>query len=302
MGPNLNTDFMKAAPFDYTRVSSIDEACRALADGGEDARLIAGGQTLVPLMAMRLARPTLLIDINGIAELSGITVDGDDLVIGAGTRQADVLASVVAKDNIPLLVDGLSHVGHDQTRNRGTIGGSLANADPAAELPLIAKTLDAEMIARTVDGTRTIAAADFFESAMATALAPNECLTEIRFPIWRDQITGYGFHEVSIRDSDFALAAAAVQLTLDNNGACAKLHIAIGGASPAPIRLNEIETALIGTNLEDNLIHSETARLAEFIDPQGDIHADAAYRRRVVRVMTKRALVSARDQAKGAGA
>ena len=166
---------MKAAPFDYTRATSIDEACHALADGGDDARLIAGGQTLVPLMAMRLARPTLLIDINGIAEMSGIAVDGNKLIIGAGTRQAEALASYIVKSHLPLLSDALSHVGHDQTRNRGTIGGSLANADPAAELPLIAQLLDAELVARSVDGTRTIAAASFFESAMATALTPNEC-------------------------------------------------------------------------------------------------------------------------------
>jgi CO/xanthine dehydrogenase FAD-binding subunit len=293
---------MKAAPFDYRRATSIDEACRALADGGDDARIIAGGQTLVPLMAMRLARPTLLIDINGIAEMSGIAIDGNRLVIGAGTRQADILDSEIVKNHLPLLSDALSHVGHDQTRNRGTIGGSLANADPAAELPLIAKTLDAEMIARNVDGTRTIAAAEFFESAMATALAPNECLTEIRFPIWQEERCGYGFHEVSIRDSDFALAAAAVQLALKSGGSCTKLHIAIGGASPAPMRLGEIETALIGTTLEDGTIHAETARIADLVDPQGDIHADAAYRRRVARVMTERAILSARDRATGAAA
>ncbi len=290
---------MKAAPFDYRRATSIDEACRALADGGDDARLIAGGQTLVPLMAMRLASPTLLIDINGIAELSGIAVDGNHLVIGAGTRQADALDSHIVKSHLPLLSDALSHVGHDQTRNRGTIGGSLANADPAAELPLIAQLLDAEMIARNVDGTRTIAAAAFFESAMSTALAPNECLTEVRFPIWQGEQAGYGFHEVSIRDSDFALTAAAVQLTLDDNGSCTRLHIAIGGASPAPMRLGEVEAALAGTTLEDGILHAETARIADLIDPQGDIHADAAYRRRVARVMTERALLSARDRAIG---
>ena len=293
---------MKAAPFDYRRVTSIDEACRALDEGGDEARLIAGGQTLVPLMAMRLARPTLLIDINGIAEMSGIAVDGIHLVIGAGTRQAETLDSQIVRNHLPLLADALSHVGHDQTRNRGTIGGSLANADPAAELPLIAQLLDAEMIAQSVDGTRSIAAASFFESAMATALAPHECLTEIRFPTWPDAKTGYGFHEVSIRDSDFALVAAAVQLALDDNGACTRLHIAIGGASPAPMRLGEIESALTGTNLEDSTVHTETARIAALVDPQGDIHADAAYRRRVARVMTERAVLSARDRAKGAAA
>lgn len=293
---------MKAASFDYMRATSIDEVCQALADNDGEARVIAGGQTLVPLMAMRMARPGLLVDINGIDELSGIAVDGDWLIIGAGTRQAEALDSYIVKSHLPLLADALSHVGHDQTRNRGTVGGSLANADPAAELPLIARLLDAEMVARSVNGTRTIAAADFFESAMATALAPDECLTDIRFPIWPDKKTGYGFHEVSIRDSDFALAAAAVQLVLDDNGSCTRLHIAIGGASPAPMRLTEVEGALGGTTLEDSTIHAETARIAELVDPQGDVHADAAYRRRVARIMTERALLSARDRAIGAAA
>jgi len=293
---------MKAAPFDYRRVSSIDEACRALAEGGDDARLIAGGQTLVPLMAMRLARPALLIDINGVREMSGIAVDGDCLVIGAGTRQADALESPLVRDRLPLLAEALGHVGHDQTRNRGTIGGSLANADPAAELPLVARLLDADMVARSVDGTRTIAAASFFESAMATALAANECLTEVRFPLWQEQRTGYGFHEVSIRDSDFALAAAGVQLSLDGAGTCTRLHIAIGGASPVPMRLGDVEGALTGTTLDDDTIRAETVRIAALVDPQGDIHADAAYRRRVARIMTERALASARDRAVGAAA
>lgn len=291
---------MKAASFDYMRATSIDEACRALADANGDARVLAGGQTLVPLMAMRMARPTLLIDINGIAEMSGIAVDGDWLIMGAGTRQAEALDSYIVKSHVPLLADALSHVGHDQTRNRGTIGGSLANADPAAELPLIAQLLDVQMVARSVSGTRTIAASAFFESAMATALAPDECLTEIRVPIWQDDKTGYGFHEVSIRDSDFALAAAAVQLAIDDNGTCKKIHIAIGGASPAPMRLTDVETALSGTTLEDSTIRAETGRIANLVDPQGDIHADAAYRRRVARVLTERALLSARDHANGA--
>ena len=149
---------MKAASFDYMRATSIDEACQALADADGEARVIAGGQTLVPLMAMRMARPALLVDINGIDEMSGIAVDGDWLIIGAGTRQAETLDSYIVKSHLPLLADALSHVGHDQTRNRGTVGGSLANADPAAELPLIARLLDAQMVARSINGTRTIAA------------------------------------------------------------------------------------------------------------------------------------------------
>lgn len=293
---------MKAASFDYMRATSIDEACRALADGDGEARIIAGGQTLVPLMAMRMARPTLLIDINGIDELSGIAVDGDRLIIGAATRQADTLASAIVQSHIPVLAEALSHVGHDQTRNRGTIGGSLCNADPAAELPLIAQLLDAEMVARTVAGERTIPAAAFFDSAMTTALDPQECLTEIRFPIWPADRTGHGFHEVSIRDSDFALVAAAAQMSLDAGGTCHRLHVALGGASAVPIRLTEVEAALTGTTLDNMTITSETARVVDLVDPQGDVHADAAYRRRVARVMVERAILSARDNAKAGGA
>ncbi len=288
---------MKAAPFDYMRAASIDEACRALAEAGDDARLIAGGQTLVPLMAMRMARPSLLIDINGIAELSGISVDGDHLLIKACTRQADALASDIVRDACPLLTDALSHVGHTQTRNRGTVGGSLCNADPSAEIPLVARTLDAVMTARSAAGERTIAAADFFDFAMTTALEPNECLTEIRFPIWRDAATGYGFHEVSIRDSDFALAAAAAQATLDPSGTCVRLNVAIGGASPTPTRLGPVEDALTGTDLSDNAIEAACAGIAALVEPQGDVHADADYRRRVVRVMAIRAIASARNGA-----
>lgn len=289
---------MKAAPFDYMRVASIDETCKALAEAGDDARLIAGGQTLVPLMAMRMARPSLLIDINGIEELTGIAVEGDELVIKACTRQADTLASDIVREACPLLADALSHVGHTQTRNRGTVGGSLCNADPSAEIPLIARTLDATMTARSAAGERRIAAADFFDFAMTTSLEPQECLTEVRFPIWRDPDTGHGFHEVSIRDSDFALAAAAAQATLDAAGNCTRLNVAIGGASPTAMRLGPVEAALTGTDLSDDAIKDACAAIADLVEPQGDVHADADYRRRVVRVMAIRAITSARDGAK----
>jgi len=288
---------MKAVPFDYMRATSIDEACRALAEAGEDARIIAGGQTLVPLMAMRMARPTLLIDINRIAELSGIEIDGDELVIKACTRQADTLASDIVRESCPLLAEALSHVGHTQTRNRGTVGGSLCNADPSAEIPLIVCTLDAIMIARNTGGERRIAANEFFDFAMTTALEPDECLTEIRFPFWREANTGHGFHEVSIRDSDFALAAAASQATLDGSGHCTRLHIAIGGASPTPMRLTPVEQALMGTGLSATEISDACAAILGLVEPQSDVHADAEYRRRVARVMAERAIASARDAA-----
>ena len=293
---------MKAARFDYLRASSVYEACQALADGNGDARIIAGGQTLVPLMAMRLARPALLVDINRIAELSGIRLDGDRLVIGACTRQADTLASALVREHVPLLAEALSHVGHSQTRNRGTVGGSLCNADPSAEIALVAQTLEAELVARSVRGERRLKAAEFLESAMATTLEPDECLIEARFPIWRDSAAGHGFHEVSIRDSDFALGAAAAQLALDAAGNCARIHVAIGGASPAALRLGPVEEALTGGALDDASIAEACGLIAGLVDPQSDIHADAGYRRRVAAVMARRAIVSARDMARGRSA
>ena len=290
---------MKAASFDYVRVSTIEEACRALADGGEDARIIAGGQTLVPLMAMRLARPTLLIDINDVEELVGICINDGHLVIKARTRQADSLASKVIQKELPLLAEALSHVGHTQTRNRGTVGGSLVNADPSAEIPLIAQTLQATIIVQSTRGQRAIVASEFFESAMATTLAPDECLIEVRFPVYPAENTGFGFHEVSIRDSDYALAAAAAHITLDGSGNCQKLDVGICGASPAPLRLKALEGILVGKNLNDERVKDACTTIDDLIDPQADVHADAAYRRRVVKVMAQRAISDARDRAKG---
>src|SRR5258706_403341 len=204
---------MKAAEFDYVRATSIDEVCDLLDDSGEH-KIIAGGQTLVPLMAMRLARPTLLIDIADIEALRFIRVDGDALCIGAATRQVDAERSALVRERLPLLSAALRWVGHPQTRNRGTIGGSIAAADPSAEIPLVAVTLEAQAIARSKTGDSALALADFFRGPMMTALAPDQCLTEIRFPLWSGQF-GCGFHEVSARASDFALVAAAAQVTLD---------------------------------------------------------------------------------------
>ena len=290
---------MKAANFDYVRVSTIKEACQALKDGGEDARIIAGGQTLVPRMAMRLARPNLLIDINGVEELVGIRIDDGYLVIKARTRQADTLTSDVVKKELPLLAEALTHVGHTQTRNRGTVGGSLVNADPSAEIPLIAQTLEAIIIVQSSRGRRSVKARDFFESAMATTLMPDECLVEVCFPINSIENTGFGFHEVSIRDSDYALAAAAAQTTLDRSGNCKKLDVGICGASPAPLRLAALEEMLLGKKLDDETIKQACATIDNLIDPQAYVHADAAYRGRVAKVMARRAISDARDRAKG---
>jgi CO/xanthine dehydrogenase FAD-binding subunit len=293
---------MKAAPFDYIRADTVEEACRLLAEGDGEARIIAGGQTLVPLMAMRLARPELLVDINAIAALKGIAVEGETLVIGAGTRQADVLADAEVAARAPLLAEALSHVGHEQTRNRGTVGGSLANADPTAEIGLVARTLDAEIVARSSGGERRIPAAAFFESAMMTTLAPDELLVALRLPVWTAPRTGHGFHELGIRHGDFAIAAAAAQLTLGADGGCIRIHVGVGGASPCPVRLTAVEDALTGSPLDDAAIARATEDISDMLDPESDIHAGAEQRRRTARAMARRAIADARDRAQAGAA
>ena len=290
---------MKPCEFDYLRAATIDEACRALDGAGGEARIIAGGQTLVPLMAMRLARPSLLVDINHIAELSFIAEGGEHVAIGACTRQAEIHDSPIIARRLPLLAKAIRFVGHGQTRNRGTIGGSLANADPSAEIPLVFATLGGEVSAASIEGARQIDADGFFDSAMVTMLAPNECLHEIRFPVWSAARTGSGFAEVNMRRSDFAICAAAAQLTLEADGTCARIRIGVGGVAPAPLRLGEIEDALAGTTLDDDTVNRETSNIGDMIDPESDIHAGADYRRRVTAALAARAILEARAEAFG---
>jgi CO/xanthine dehydrogenase FAD-binding subunit len=289
---------LKAAAFDYVRAGSIEEACRLLAAHDGEARLIAGGQTLVPLMAMRLARPELLIDINHIDALKGIGVRDRILVIGAATRQADVLASAEVAAAVPLLAEALSNVGHEQTRNRGTVGGSLANADPTAEIGLVTRTLDGEVAVTGSGGVRRVPAEALFEAAMMTSLAIDEMITALHLPVWDAPNTGHGFHETGIRHGDFAIAAAAAQLTLDADGACARIHIGVGGASPCPLRLTAVEGSLTGSDLSDETIRRATAAIPDMLDPASDIHAGAEQRRRTATAMARRAIATARDRAK----
>jgi CO/xanthine dehydrogenase FAD-binding subunit len=289
---------MKAAEFDYVRAGTVEEICRLLAGARGEGKIIAGGQTLVPLLVMRLARPMLVVDINRVDDLKGISAGQDGVLIGAGTRHADVLADPMLQQRLPLLAKALKMVGHPQTRNRGTIGGSLANADPAAEIGLVACTLDADITARSNDGERVIPSADFFAGAMTTALSPEECLTRIRFPLWRDAIRlGTGFDEMSIRRSDFALVACACQIALDAEGVCRRVTLGIGGAEPTPVRFAEAEKSLVGTRLDAADIDRATAKLRDAIEPLSDTHASADYRRRVAVALAARTLASARAEA-----
>ena len=282
---------MKPVPFEYRRAASVAEACAWCAEDRE-AVLIAGGQTLMPMLAMRLVRPTRVIDIGRIPELDGIRVDGGDVVIGATTRQAAAERSPIVAAELPLLARALPWIGHPPTRRRGTIGGSIANADPAAEIALIAVTLGAEMlIAGAGDGPAAIPAAEFFLAPMVTALPAGAMLTGLRFPRAKPARTGSGFAEIARRHGDFALAAAAVSLVLDDHGAIAGIALAIGGATPVPMRLALY--ALIGARPDDAKIAAAVAAALAPLAMMTDGHASAAYRRRAAAHLAQAAIAEA---------
>ncbi len=288
---------MKAAPFDYSRAGDVEEACALLA-GDDNARLIAGGQTLVPMMAMRLARPSRLIDINRIAALAYIRKDGETIAIGATTRQCVIEHDALVAKHLPLLARAVPWIGHSATRARGTIGGSLANADPAAELSLVAMTLDAVLTYYADGASANIAARDFFVGAMVTALPPGAVLTGVRFPIWSGK-TGVGFHEVNARRSDFAFVSAAAQVELAEDGACRKIALAVGAVTDFPIRLDSAETALKGGRLDDAKVRGAVTQALSGVEALADLHASAEYRKRVAIDLATRAVIDARDDALG---
>jgi carbon-monoxide dehydrogenase medium subunit len=291
----ISTGFMKAAPFEYSRAHDVDEACALLA-ADDGARVIAGGQTLVPMMVMRLARPTRLIDINRIAALSYIRQesdkDGDAIAIGATTRQCLIERDALVSARLPLLAQAMPWIGHTATRARGTIGGSLANADPAAELALIAITLDATLSYREDGETHEVAARDFFVGPMTTALPSGACLTAVRIPAWRGRV-GVGFHEINARSSDFAFVAAAVQVELDDSGKAKRLAIGVGAATDFPIRLDSAEKQLVGTTLDETKVREAVRAALADIEPLHDLHASADYRRRAAANLAVRAVADA---------
>jgi CO/xanthine dehydrogenase FAD-binding subunit len=285
---------MKPAAFDYARPADLDEACALLATE-EDARIIAGGQTLVPLMAMRLARPRLLVDIARLAELAFVREDGEAVAIGATTRQCVVERDPVVRARLPLLAKVMPFIGHAPTRARGTIGGSLANGDSAAEIVLVAVTLGATLSYRNGAATNDVAATDFFIGPMLTALPAAGCLASVRFPIWREPRIGVGFHEISARQSDFAFVAAAAQIALDEDGRCRRLAAAVGAATPVPIRLDT--DALVGSRISEAAARAAVSEALANIEPLSDLHASAGYRRRVASSLAVRAIMDAEKAA-----
>ena len=291
---------MKSAAFEYTRAASIGEASELLARHGDGAKLLAGGQSLVPMMAMRLLRPAWLIDINEIAALKFVAAEKDAVRIGACTRQAVVERDGALAERVPLLRQALSWVGHAQTRNRGTIGGSLAHADPCAELPLAAQVLGARMVLRSLRGKRTLDAASFFAGAMSTAIRADECLEEIEWPVWRESRTGSAFTELCIRHGDFAVVAAAAQVALDDSGRCVRAAFGLGAVGQTPLAFPKLAAGLVGSPLGKEVVWETAKKAADESEPGSDLHASSEYRRHLARVLAARALHTAHERAKAA--
>ena len=289
---------MKPPPFEHHIVSSVDEATRALADFGDEAKVLAGGQSLMPLLNLRLARPTHLVDINRVAELDGI-VNGDGVQIGAVTRHRTAERSPVLRAANPLVTDAIRWIGHAAIRNRGTIGGSLAHSDPSAELPLLLVTLGGSVDVRSTRGTRTIAAQKLFDGFLTTTLKPDELLTCARFPAL-DAGAGWSFQQFARRSGDFGIVSAAVTLQVAD-GVCSGARIGLAGVAGTPIRSPEAESALSGERLSTALI-DEVAQVAVGpLEPASDLHGTSAYRRHLAATLLKRALGEALERA-GIGA
>ena len=284
---------MKPAPFEYVRPETIGEACQSLAEEG--ACIIAGGQTLVPMLAMRLARPTRLVDIYRIKELNGVRAEKGAVGIGATTRQVQAEQSPEIRSLAPLLAKALPWVGHPPTRNRGTVGGSIANADPSAEIPLVAATLNAEIEIANLDGGKTLPVDQFFIGPMLTSAAPGDCITAVRFPVWPHERVGTAFHEVSARKSDFAFVAAAAQVALDETGHCVDVALGIGGVGGRAVRIDV--SSLIGLRPQKASIDEVVRDAVKILESFTDLHATAAYRSRVAIALGTRALEDAAAQA-----
>jgi carbon-monoxide dehydrogenase medium subunit len=282
---------MKLPPFEYACPTSIFEAVALLASHDGEAKLLAGGQSLVPMMAFRVASPSLLVDLRKLAELRQIGITQDGVVLGAMVRWRDILEDERLKTEHPLLVAAVEHVAHYQIRNRGTVGGSIAHADPAAEMPGIVVTCEAQIAVMGKGGGRTIAAGDFFRGPLMTALEADEIITEIRLPLWPAK-RRFGFQEFSRRRGDFAMAAAAVFYDEDN-GKARNAHVGAIGVADYPLRLPSVEAIINGQKVDDAVIAKAEAAASAAVDPADDIHASGAYRKALVGVMVERALKAA---------
>ena len=282
---------MKPPPFDYRCPETLEEALALLAEHGEEAKVLAGGQSLVPMLNLRALHPAILIDINRLPGLDYVRVKDGALEIGALARHKAVLAAAAVREASPLMAAAYPHVSHGPIRNRGTLCGNLCHNDPASEMPAVALASDAAMVLHSSAGTRTVGAEDFFTGALSTAARADELLVEVRIPCAAAG-QGAGFHEVSPRKGDFAYVAVAALIAL-KGGACASARIVCAGVGDGPHRARAAEDALTGATPADDAFRRAAEAVAEDIDPAEDFHADADYRRDLVRSLTRRALADA---------
>ena len=289
---------MKPAAFEYDDPRTLDEALALLAEHGEDAKVLAGGQSLVPLLNFRLARPERLIDVNGVGELDYLRVADGVLRIGALVRHSVLERSEAAAAAVPLLQEAVRLVGHAQIRNRGTVGGSIAHADPAAELPVAMAALDARFRVRSTRGDRVLGAEELFVTHLTTSLEADELLTGIEVPVPAPG-TGSAFVEFARRHGDFALGGAAALVRLDDGGTCESAAVALLGAAPTPLRAREAEAFLHRRRLDEQTAREAAALAVQNLHPTGDIHGSSEYRHGLIEALTRRALLAAAGRAQG---
>ncbi|PID15001.1 MULTISPECIES: xanthine dehydrogenase family protein subunit M [unclassified Sporosarcina] len=292
---------MKPAVFNYIRPESVEETLQLLSDYGDDAKILSGGQSLIPVLNMRLSTPKYLIDIGRLEGLNYIREEGDHLSVGALVKHKDIESSPLVKELCPILGEAIRWVGTTQIRNRGTIGGSIAHGDPSAELPCVLAALRGEIVVASLEGEDVLSPEEFFLTYMLTSMQPDQVIKEIRFPIMSKK-SAFSFVEVARTHGDFALAEAAVILETDETETVIKAQIAVGGVNPTPTVLEEVEDHIMGKKLTDELL-TEVRRMTEGnVDPESDLHGTAEYRRELVGVLVQRALKTAGERVKkGAG-
>jgi carbon-monoxide dehydrogenase medium subunit len=288
---------VKPAPFDYHCPGELSEAIAILQQYSDEAKVLAGGQSLIPLLSLRLSRFDHLVDLQAIEDLRGITTVDGSIRVGAMTTQAGIARNADAA-TVPLLAKARSHIGHYQIRNRGTVGGSLAHADPAAEYPAVAVALDASLEIAGPGGTRQVSAADFFVSTWVTAMEPEEVLVAAHFPVWSGS-TGWAVDEVARRAGDFAMCGAVCGVQLDGDR-LSRVALALFSVGSVPVRARAIEATLAGAAVEDLDLPNIGAEVAAALDPPGDLHATGEQRRNMARVLVPRVLSAAIDEAKHA--
>lgn len=287
--------------FEYHAPDNLDEVLALLTEHGDEGKVLAGGQSLIPLLSMRLAQPTQVVDINGVEGLDSIGVDGDTITFGATVRERQAERSAVVGGRLPLLAEALPHIGHAAIRTRGTVGGTVAHADASAEIPCVVAALDGEVLVRSRRGDRVIAAEDFFQGHFTTAMDDDECLIEVRVPA-QDPAAGYAFREVARRHGDYALVGVATTLALDPDGRIADGRISIMGMADVPYRARAAEAALVGAEPTVETFTAAARTAVADLHPASDVHGSAAYRSHLATVTIRRALTTAGARARGESA